>query len=246
MTLRTFCAVIACCAFVAACGGGGSASPAGPAAAVAGLYEGRGGSARASELLILDDGRYYLVYGLTSVSAAPLGGVVVGSGAANGTGFASTDAHDFNLLTRTLATGTLTTTTVAKASASSTVVHADTSTSTYAGTYDAASQTSASAALLAGTYAGELAGLGGTDASVFSIDALGIIAGTTSGSCTYAGLALPRSRGNVYDLTLTFRAGCASAGSTLHGHAFLSGKTVYAITASGDLATLAAFAGARP
>jgi hypothetical protein len=72
-----------------------------------------------------------------------------------------------------------------------------------------------------GTYAGELAGLGGTDASVVTVDALGVVAGTTSSNCTYFGLALPRSRGNVYDLSLTFRTGCANAGSTLRGHAFL-------------------------
>ena len=133
-----------------------------------------------------------------------------------------------------------------KASVSTVVLHADTTATTYAGAYNASSAADATAAALSGTYAGELAGLAGTYAAVFSVDALGVVAATTSGSCTASGLALPTSRGNAYDLALTFRSGCASAGSTLRGHAFLSGKRLYAVVVSGDLATAASFAGAKP
>ena len=81
-------------AALAACGGGGSSSGPGPAASLAGLYEGSGGSNRASELLLLDSGRYYLVYGLAPASAAPVGGVVIGDATVGGNGFASANAHD--------------------------------------------------------------------------------------------------------------------------------------------------------
>lgn len=234
--------VAVCCATLVACGGG---SGPGPVASLAGLYEGSGGSNRASELLVLDDGRYYLVYGLSSVSAAPVGGVVLGDGSASGSTFASSNAHDFNLLSRTLLTGMLSSTVVPKASASTVLARSDTSTATFAGTFNGASDADASATALMGTYGGEFAGLGGTDASVLSVDDLGVVAGTTSASCTYVGLALPRSRGNAYDLSLTFGTGCANAG-TQHGHAFLNGKVLYAVTVSGDLATVALFAGVKP
>jgi hypothetical protein len=235
--------VAACCAALVACGG--SDDP-GPAASVAGLYEGSGGGNRASEFLILDDGRYYLVYGLTSASAAPVGGVIVGDGSTSGSAFASTNAHDFNLLSRTLLTGTLNSTLLPKASAATMLVRSDATTASYGGTFNAGSDADASPSALIGTYGGEFAGLGGTDASLLSVDAVGVIAGTTSGTCTYFGLALPRSRGNVYDLSLTLRTGCANPGSTLHGHAFLSGKTLFAIAVSGDLASVALFAGVKP
>jgi hypothetical protein len=240
-SIRT--ALIVCCATLVACGGGGDA---GPVASLAGLYEGSGGSNRASEFLVIDDGRYYLVYGLSSASAAPVGGVILGDGSANGSTFASSNAHDFNLLSRTLLTGTLNSTVVPKASASTALVRSDMTSATFSGTFNGASGVDASATALMGTYAGEFAGLGGTDASVLTVDALGVVAGTTSGSCTYAGLALPRSHANAYDLSLTFGTGCANAGSTQHGHAFLNGKVVYAVTASGDLATVALFAGIKP
>lgn len=231
-------------ALLLACGGG-SDTP-GPSASLAGLYEGTGGSNRATEFLILDDGRYYLVYGLTNASAAPAGGVVVGTGSPSGAAFASVNAHDFDLISRTLSTGSLNASVMAKMSASIALVHANSTTASYGGAFNGASDSDASASALAGTYGGELAGLGGTDASVLSIDALGIAGGTTAGSCSYAGTLLPRNRGNVYDLTLTFRAGCANAGSTIHGHAFLSGKSLYAIVVSGDLTTVVLFAGIKP
>jgi hypothetical protein len=235
--------VVTCCAALVACGGGGDPAPGAP---LAGLYEGSGGSNRASEFLVVDDGRYYLVYGLSSASAAPVGGVVVGDGSASGSTFASSNAHDFNLLSRTLVTGMLNSTVVPKASASTVLVRSDTTSATFAGTFNGASDTDASPTALMGTYGGEFAGLGGTDASVLTVDALGVVAGTTSTNCIYFGLALPRSRGNVYDLSLTFRTGCANAGSTQHGHAFLSGKVVYAVTVSGDLGSAALFAGIKP
>jgi hypothetical protein len=133
-----------------------------------------------------------------------------------------------------------------RVSAASVVVHAGGATTTYAGTFDAASLTDASSATLAGTYSGEFVGLGGTAVSVFSVDALGVVAGTTSNSCTYAGFALPASRDNVFDLTLTLGTGCANGGSTLHGHAVLSRKTVYAVAVSGDLGSVALFSGVKP
>ena len=235
---------VVCCAALVACGGGGD-SP-GPAASLSGLYEGSGGSNRASELLILDDGRYYLVYGMNSTSTAPVGGVVVGNGSSSGSDFASSNAHDFNLQLQTLVAGTLNSTVLPKASVSTTVVRSNATRAAYTGIFNGTSDANASPSALVGTYAGEIVGLGGTDASALSVDTTGVLAGTTLGNCSYFGLALPRSRGNVFDFSLTFRAGCANAGNTLHGHAFLSGKVLYAVTVSGDLGTVALFAGVKP
>lgn len=235
---------LALCAALAACGGRGD-NP-GPASSLAGLYEGSGGSNRASEFLILDEGRYYLVYGLNSTSAAPVGGVIVGDGSASGNTFASSNAHDFNLQSPTLLTGTLSSTVAPKASASTALVRSDGTGATFTGNFNGASDASASLVALAGTYGGEITGLSGIDASVLTVDAFGILAGATSGSCSYFGLALPHRRGNVYDISLTFRTGCANVGSTLRGHAFLSGKVLFAVTVSDDLGTVALFSGLKP
>ncbi|HEX6704878.1 MAG TPA: hypothetical protein VF169_08980 [Albitalea sp.] len=235
---------LACCALLTACGGGGG--DAGAAAPIAGLYEGSGGSNAASELLILGSGRYYLVYGLSSASAAPAGGVIVGDGTASGSGFASTNAHDFNLQSHTLLTGTLNGTIAPRASANMALLRSDGTGASFSGGFDIASGTAAKVSDLVGTYGGELAALAGTQASVLTVDASGALAGGTTGSCTYAGLALPHSEARVFDITLNFQAGCPNAGSTLHGHAFLSGKKLYAVVASGDLAAVALFAGVKP
>jgi len=225
------------------CGGGGGGDAASP---VSGLYEGTGGSSRASELLILDDGRYYLVYGLTSASATPVGGVVVGDGTASGTTFASSNAHDVDLQAHTLRTGTLTSTLVPRVSASTAVLHADGSGATYAGSFNTASTAAASLSALAGTYGGELAGVTATLASVLSVDASGVLAGTTTGACSYAGLATPHGGANAYDVSVVLRAGCPAEGTALHGHAFVVGKLLYLVTASGDLGSVVLFSGVKP
>jgi hypothetical protein len=236
-------AAVACGAAMTACGGGGDG--AGAATPVAGLYEGSGGSNRASELLILDTGRYYLVYGRISASATPVGGVIVGDGAASGNSFTSTNAHDFDLQSHTLLTGALTSTIAPKASASTTVVRSGGSGAAYAGTFNPVSDSPASLSALAASYAGELVDLSGTLASVLTIDASGVLAGT-SGTCSYAGLAAPHGSGNVYDISINFRNACPNAGNTLKGHAFLSGKLLYLVVASGNLASVELFSGARP
>jgi hypothetical protein len=235
---------IAVCAALSACGGG-TGSP-GSASALAGLYEGRGGSNRASEFLIVDDGRYYLVYGMTSASAAPVGGVIVGDGSVNGNAFTSSNAHDFNLQSNTLLTGTLSASVTPNVSVATALVRSNGTGATFNGTFNVTSGAQASLSALAGTYGGEFVGSGQVDASVLTVDALGVLAGATSGSCSYFGLALPHGRGAVFDVSLTPGAGCANAGSTLRGQAFLSGKMLFAIAVSSDLGTVALFSGVKP
>jgi hypothetical protein len=244
-SIRTASAMaVALSAALVACGGDSSGP--GPASSVAGLYEGSGGANRASELLILDEGRYYLVYGLNSASAAPVGGVIVGSGSPSGDTFASSDAHNFDFQSNTLRTGTLKSTVAPKASASTSLVRSDGSGASFAGTFNGASDTDASLSALAGTYGGEITGLNAIDASVLSVDGTGILTGATSGSCSYAGLAQPHGRGQVFDVSLTFRTGCPNAGNTLRGHGFLSGKVLFAVVVSGDLGTVTLFSGLKP
>ena len=230
-----------------ACGGGGGSDVVPAAAAVAGVYVGSGGSSRASAFAILDDGRYYLVYGRASSSVTPAGGVVIGTGSVSGGMFTSSDAHDFDLQSQVLRTGTLNSAITAKASASTTVVPTGGSAATYAGTFDPASDAPATLSAVAATYVGELADLGGTLASLLTIDASGGLAGTTSsGACSYAGFVSPHGSGNVYDVTINFRTGCPNPGNTLHGHGFLIGKLLHIVVASGDLSSVELFAGVRP
>lgn len=228
---------------LASCGGGSGNDAAAP---VSGLYEGSGGSLRASEFLILEDGRLYLVYGLNSASATPMGGVIVGNGAASGNAFASSNVHDTDFQAQTLKTGTLTSTLAARVSADTSVMHSDGSGALYAGTFVGTSTGNASLGTLAGTYGGELAAMAGRQVAALTIDASGVIAGTTTGGCTVAGLALPHGGLDAYDITIGFQNGCPAAGSTLHGHAFLRGRVLYVVTASGDLNTVVAFSGVKP
>jgi hypothetical protein len=67
-------------------------------------------------VLVLDTGRYYVLYGPTGGSTSVIAGVIVGDGTASGSTFASTNLHDFSLEAGVISLGTLTSTFAAKTS----------------------------------------------------------------------------------------------------------------------------------
>lgn len=240
-TLRRSLALTLLGSLLSACGGGGD-TPA-PLSA-AGLYESTG-SGRAFEVLLLDTGRSYAIYGMTSAAAVPVAGVIVADVAVNGSSFASSNVHDFNIESHTLNTGTMAGTFVAKTSIAATTITSGSTGTSFGASYDVDYEQSPSRAALAGSYAGETADIAGSKASVFTLDASGVLAGSTTAGCSYAGLVTTHSSGNVFDLSVTFQSGCADAGNTLKGHAFVSQNVLYAVVVNSDLSRAVVLAGLK-
>jgi len=227
-----------------ACGGGGGSSGFTPTAA-AGLYESTGGATPAFEVLVLDSGRTYAIYGMNSTTPVPAGGVIVADVATSGTTFSASDVHDFNLSSHTLSTGTAAGSFVARTSITGTVTYGGGTTANFGGSYSTTFDQAASLSSLAATYGGETADVGGTKASVVTVDGSGLIAATSTGGCSYAGVATPHGSGNVFDVTINFQSGCTESGNTLRGHAFVSHNVLYLVVVNGDLSHAVLFAGVK-
>lgn len=73
-------------------------------------------------------------------------------------------------------------------------------TSTYDADYDATPNLTA----LAGTFTGEVASSGGMESGSATIESNGSFTGSTASGCTFTGTAVPRSRGNVFDISISF------------------------------------------
>lgn len=236
-------------ALLSACGGGGSDSGTSgggftPTTA-AGLYESTGGSVPATEVLVLDSGRTYAIYGTNSTIALPAAGVIVADTSTSGSGIVSSNVHDFNMVSHTLSTGTAAGTFVAKTSISVTVSYGAGTITTFAANYSNTYEQTPTLANLAGNYGGELDDLGGKKVSAVTINSSGVIAGTTTAGCSYAGTATPHAAGNAYDVTMTYATGCTEAGNTLRGHAFVAHNVLYIVVVNGDLSRGVLFAGLK-
>ena len=232
-------------AALSACGGGGSSSAGFTPTAAAGLYESTGGSTPAFEVLVLDSGRIYAIYGMNPTTPVPAGGVIVGDASTSAGAFTVGSVHDFKLSAHTLSTGTASGSFVAKTSIAGTVAYAGGTTASFGGTYNVGYEQAASLAQLAGTYGGETADLGATQAAAVTVNPAGLIAGTSTGGCSYAGVASPHASGNVFDVTMTFQSGCTESGNTLRGHAFVSRNVLYLVVVSGDQSRGVLFAGVK-
>lgn len=234
-------------AALTACGGGGSDSGGNgvtPTAA-AGLYEKTGGGVPAIEVLVLDSGRIYAIYGTNSTAPVPAGGVIVADAATTSTSLASSNVHDFNLSAHTVSTGTAAGTYAAKTSVNLTMSYGAGSISTLSANYGNTYEKTPSLSALAGTYGGETGDLGGTKVTAVTVNGAGVLTGATSDGCAYAGVVTPHARGNVFDVTMNFQTGCAEAGNTLRGHAFVSNNVLYVVVVNGDLSRGVLFAGVK-
>ena len=221
-------------ALLTACGGGGddesapNAPPSASTASAEGLWQGTTSSGRTIRTLVLDDGSYWSLY---SAANAPgiVSGVVQGKGSAMGGSFSSPSARDFNIEAATVSDATLSTSFTSKQSFNGSFNYlAPTSTVTFTSAYQAAYDQAPLLANLTGTYAGTAATRSGTETATLTVSATGAVVGTSSDGCQFAGTAAPRRKGNVFDVSLTFKGGsCVNGTSTLQGVAYLDGSSLY-------------------
>lgn len=227
-------ALLACVA-LAGCGGG-SDSPA-PAPVVVGptaegVYSGTITGAKSSgfQLLILENGDFWTLYGNQTSSQFLVSAIIQGSGTSNNGSFASSNLKDYGV-SPGLA-GTLKATYDATAKTISGTVTAGTDTASFSGGPTAGSlynyNIAASLTNIAGSWA--TTSTSGEPVNV-TIAAVGTFSAVGGSGCKFSGTVTPRASGkNVFDTTMTFGpAPCGLAGQTASGIALsyplASGKT---------------------
>ena len=213
------------------CGGGGGGkndgSAANTAARAQGAYEGTlGGSIFPNfQLLLLEDGAYYVLAGTGSGSAFVAEGLLEGSGTeTSATVFTSTNARDFgsqppdsynlslNYVAQTSVAGSVTT-----SGGAAVATFNGTAVSGALYDYNAAAQ-------LSNVVGSWDVSVNGVEDSTLTVNSNGTYSGTDGDGCSYSGTITPRSSGkNVFNVTyLSGPAPCSPAGTSAAGVAIVT------------------------
>jgi hypothetical protein len=213
---------------LAACGGGGGSdgdsNGAQPSnltmdAAAEGVYGGTLGGSTGSDfqMLALEDGSIWAMYGVQSSTSFSVYGFIQGNGNFGGGKFSSSNIKDFGL-SPALA-GTASGTYTAARTISGSVTTSKTTATLTGGpipgsTYDYSSP--ASITTVSGTWSVNLTT--GETASI-TISNTGALGGKSSGGCSFSGTVAPRASGkNVFDMTFKFGAApCSLPNQTATG-----------------------------
>lgn len=235
------------------CGGGNdSNSPPGPAptaSSAEGLYSGSTDTHRTMTNVVLNDGTYYFFY---SVPANPalLAGLVQGTGTSNNGSFTSATAKDFNVEGHGVLSATIAASYAERQSLHGSISYPGPSVTTFTSTYDTAYDTTPTLASLAGTYTGQASSSAqGVQSATVTVTATGAFSAVEADGCTFSGTASPRSRGNIFDQSVTFGgAPCEFPGHTLVGIAFLDvpNHRLYGAAPTANRTGAVIFSGTRP
>ncbi|MBH2019083.1 MAG: hypothetical protein I8H91_05890 [Burkholderiales bacterium] len=236
---------------LAACGGGGDGGGTTPAAVASaeGLWTGSTNTSRTVTGIVLDNGNYWILYSFPNVSAL-VAGFVQGTGSSASGSFSSSDGIDFNPSEQGVNKATVSASYAVKQSFNGSVSYASvnspfTFTSAYAANYDQTPSLSA----IAGNYVGVASVTGSNEPVTIIVSSQGVVAGTgvTSG-CQYAGVAAPRAKGNLYDLSMVVGGGCASGTSSVTGIAYFDpgAKRLYLAALNSARSNGLIFSGIKP
>jgi len=234
---------------MSACGGGGGGDGSNPASGAAeGLWQGTTNTSRTIAGLVLDDGTYWFIYSSAGNSAV-IAGVVQGNSSSSNGSFSSSNGKDFNLEGLGVNNFTLAGTYTAKISLGGTLTYSPSGTTTFTSSYDTDYDLTPSLAAIAGTYSGSAATSGGTESATVTVSGAGAISGSGASGCSFTGGATPRSKGNVYNISVTFGGGvCANGTNTVAGVAHFDAATKQLISAALNSARTDGFiyVGAKP
>ena len=242
-------------AFIAGCGGGGgqassttatpsaeSATPTTPAPApastprTAGLWEGQTHTARATHIVMLDDGRLFFLYS-TIADPTLMGGAIVGLLTNSGLSYVSQVAYDFDWEGMAAQTGTLTASIDNQSGFNGSMnytTNADRAFS-FSSSYLPPSTRSVTLADVAGPYANS------DRTMTMDIDAKGGVTGVAfAQKCAFAGTIVPtRNYTNILHIALSFAGGgCPLGTNTVEGIAIYNPERKEllgtAVTATGN------------
>lgn len=191
-----------------ACGGGGSDSGTGgtPGGTAEGAYAGTltGSTSNAFQMVVLDDGSYWALYGQQSGGMLYVTGFVQGSGTSSNGTFTSGNARDFGF--QPSVAGTVTASYVPGTSIAGTVAATGVGSVNFSGTTAAiAPYTYNQPASLAGVAGNWSLSLLSGETAAITVSDSGAFAGVSSLGCQFSGSLVPRASGkNVFNVNLTF------------------------------------------
>ena len=248
-TIKTF--AMSSLLALAACGGGGNGGAAsGPAASAEGLWTGSTSTSRSVTGIVLDNGTYWVLFSVPQFSAV-LAGFVQGTGASLSGSFSSSDGIDFNVAGQGSNNATVSASYVAKQSFNGSVSYPNlNSPFTFTSSYNADYDQIPSGSAIVGTYTGIASVVGSNELTTIAVSAQGVVLGTglTSG-CQFLGTALPRAKGNLYDLSVVFSGGvCSNGTSAVTGIAYLDSgaKRLYLAALDKSRSNGLSFVGIKP
>ncbi len=227
---------------IAGCGGGGD-SPATTVPTAEGVYGGTltGSTSNAFQMLVLENGDYWTMYGTSTSTIFFVNGFVQGSGASSNGTFSSSNARDFGFAPAV--SGSVSATYNASTPSISGTVSAPAGTVGFSGGAIAGSlynyNTPASVSSISGAWAlTELAG----SRLALNIAASGAFTASSSDGCNFSGTVTPRPSGkNVFNVALTF--GPAPCG--LPGQAATGIAVAYPLSSGATQLVVAAVDGPR-
>ncbi|ABD69423.1 hypothetical protein Rfer_1693 [Rhodoferax ferrireducens T118] len=236
---------------LSACGGGGGngGSPSAPVISAEGLWTGSTSTARTVTGVVLDNGTYWLLYSVPNVSVLTAG-FVQGTGTSLNGSFSSSDGLDFNISGQGINKATLSASYATKQSFNGSVTSPNlNSTYTFTSAYNPDYDKTPSLSVIAGNYVGIASVAGRNEAMTMVINSQGLVAGTGTSSCQYAGLAVPRAKGNLYDLSLVISgSNCATGTSSVTGIGYFDSgaKRLYLAALNSDRSNGLVFDGVKP
>jgi hypothetical protein len=242
-------------ATLSACGGGGLGIPdlvpqTQNTTIPEGLYAGTTSTNRTIVGLVLDDGTYYILYSDIN-NPALIAGVFQGSGTALNGSFSSSNGKDFNLQGLGVLSANISASYTLKQSFNGSINYPSLNqTGSFTGSYDSKYELTPSLATIAGTYTGTSGTSSGVGDNVtLTISSSGTITGSGASGCTFSGTVAPRSKGNVYNASITFGGSpCLFANTTVTGGAYYDAvaKRLYAVGLKAARDNGVIFVGTKP
>lgn len=226
-------------ALLNACGGSGSSAPAATGPSAEGVYGGTmtGGASSAFQMLVLENGEYWMMYGNQSAILLGVTGFIQGTGPSNNGSFTSSNAKDFGF-TPALG-GTVAATYDATARTVSGTATSGANSATFVGGPISGSLYNYTIAPSLTTIAGTWLAVSLTGEGVaIDISTNGVFAAASTSGCKFAGLITPRPSGkNVFNAAMQFGAApCALPGQSATGIAIAyplaNGKTQLIVAAT--------------
>jgi hypothetical protein len=218
-TLKRTAAAIALATLIACGGGGDGGTSTGPSAE--GVYGGTltGSTSNAFQLLVLENGEFWAMYGTQTSNFFAIAGFIQGSGTSNNGSFASSNTKDFGFSPARAGSTSATYNAAAKTIAGTVTATGGGSVSFSGGPVPGSLYNYNSAAALS-TVSGSWSTTTLTGESVaITIAASGSFTASSGAGCNFGGTVTPRASGkNVFNVALNFgSAPCALAGQSATG-----------------------------
>ncbi|MCG5261093.1 hypothetical protein [Cupriavidus gilardii] len=210
-----------------------------------GLYRGKTSANQDITAFVLDDGTYYIAYQALPYSSGVLQGTMH---AAHGR-FTSSNGKDYSETFREIFDVSVDGTYATRGHLNGTVRYPATGqTVTFTSSYDKDDERTPTLATLAGSYEGNAITLHVLESMAIRIVANGAISGTGASGCKFTGVASPRRRGNLYDITVVYGPSpCATPARRLSGIAYYHAqdRTLFVTGMNGDRSEGVVFRGMR-